>query len=68
MSRIPMRIGATVVAAAAATLSFTPWVQAAPTVSPACDTRVNNTHAKLMECITLEGVRCLLYTSPSPRD
>ncbi|HQD67598.1 MAG TPA: M28 family metallopeptidase [Ornithinibacter sp.] len=57
MSRIPMRIGATVVAAAAATLSFTPWVQAAPTVSPACDTRVNNTHAKLMECITLEGVR-----------
>lgn len=57
MSRIPLRIGATVVAAAAATLSFTPWVQAAPTVSPACDTRVNNTHAKLMECITLEGVR-----------
>ena len=57
MSRIPLRIGATVAAAAAATLSFTPWVQAAPTVSPACGTRVNNTHAKLMECITLEGVR-----------
>lgn len=25
--------------------------------SPACDTRVNNTHAKLLECVTLEGVR-----------
>lgn len=23
----------------------------------ACDTRVNNTHAKLLECVTLEGVR-----------
>ena len=22
-----------------------------------CDTRVNNTHAKLLECVTLEGVR-----------
>ncbi len=25
--------------------------------SPACDNRVNNTHAKLLECVTLEGVR-----------
>ena len=57
MSRTPLRIGAVVVAAAATALSFTPLVQAAPAVSPACDTRVNNTHAKLMECITLEGVR-----------
>jgi Zn-dependent M28 family amino/carboxypeptidase len=57
MSRTPLRIGATVAAAAAAAMSFTPLVQAAPTASPACDTRVNNTHAKLMECITLEGVR-----------
>jgi Zn-dependent M28 family amino/carboxypeptidase len=57
MSRIPLRIGATVAVAAAAALSFTPVVHAAPKVSPACDTRVNNTHAKLMECITLEGVR-----------
>lgn len=26
-------------------------------VSPACDTRVNNTHRKLLECVTLAGVR-----------
>jgi Zn-dependent M28 family amino/carboxypeptidase len=57
MSRTPLRIGAVVVAAAATALSFTPLVQAAPAVSQPCDTRVNNTHAKLMECITLEGVR-----------
>jgi aminopeptidase Y len=25
--------------------------------SASCDTRVNNTHAKLLECVTLEGVR-----------
>ena len=25
--------------------------------SPSCDSRVNNTHAKLLECVTLEGVR-----------
>jgi len=25
--------------------------------APACDTRVNNTHKKLLECVTLEGVR-----------
>ncbi len=54
MSRPPLRIGAAVVAAAAVSLAFTPPVLAA---SDACDTRVNNTHAKLMECITLEGVR-----------
>jgi hypothetical protein len=57
MSRTPLRIGASVAAAAAAAMSFTPLVQAAPPVSPACDTQVNNTHAKLMECITLAGVR-----------
>ena len=57
MSRTSLRIGAVVAAAAASALSFTPLVQAAPKPSPACDTRVNNTHAKLMECITLEGVR-----------
>ena len=26
-------------------------------VSASCDTRVNNTHAKLLECVTLDGVR-----------
>jgi Zn-dependent M28 family amino/carboxypeptidase len=25
--------------------------------SPSCDNRTNNTHAKLLECVTLEGVR-----------
>ena len=25
--------------------------------SPACDTRVNNTHDKLLECVTIDGVR-----------
>lgn len=29
----------------------------ASAVSPACDTRVNNTHEKLQECVTLTGVR-----------
>ncbi|GAA4397122.1 M28 family metallopeptidase [Fodinibacter luteus] len=53
MSRTPLRIGAAVVAAAAAAVAFTPPVLAGPN---ACDTRVNNTHAKLLECITLDGV------------
>jgi aminopeptidase Y len=30
---------------------------AAMAQSPACDTRVNNTHAKLLDCVTVEGVR-----------
>lgn len=38
----------------AATLAFTSTAAAG---SEACDTRVNNTHAKLLECVTLEGVR-----------
>jgi Zn-dependent M28 family amino/carboxypeptidase len=38
----------------AATLAGAPPVSA---VSPACDTRVNNTFSKLLECVTLEGVR-----------
>lgn len=37
-----------------AALSFVPAAQAGP---QSCDTRVNNTHAKLLECVTLEGVR-----------
>jgi len=41
-------------AAAAAALSFAPAALAAP---DACSTRVNDTHAKLAECITLAGVR-----------
>jgi aminopeptidase Y len=41
-------------AAGAAALSFATPAVAGPA---ACDTRVNNTHAKLAECITLAGVR-----------
>jgi Zn-dependent M28 family amino/carboxypeptidase len=40
----------------ATTVSMSPTAsaQAGP---EACDTRVNNTHAKLLECVTIEGVR-----------
>ncbi|MDQ2691324.1 MAG: M28 family metallopeptidase [Chloroflexota bacterium] len=38
----------------AAVFGFAPTVLAGPA---SCDTRVNNTHAKLLECVTLEGVR-----------
>ncbi|MBI4761216.1 MAG: M28 family metallopeptidase [Chloroflexota bacterium] len=44
----------TVIAIFAATFAFVPSAMAGP---EACDTRVNNTHAKLLECVTLEGVR-----------
>ena len=37
-----------------AVFAYAPAVMAGPT---SCDTRVNNTHAKLLECVTLEGVR-----------
>jgi Zn-dependent M28 family amino/carboxypeptidase len=36
------------------TFAYAPTVMAGP---ESCDTRVNNTHAKLLECVTLEGVR-----------
>jgi Zn-dependent M28 family amino/carboxypeptidase len=41
-------------AAGAAALSFAPAALAAP---DACSTRANNTHAKLAQCVTLDGVR-----------
>ncbi|MEO8354592.1 MAG: M28 family metallopeptidase [Chloroflexota bacterium] len=42
----------------AAALSFAPAAMAGPSQGPAaCANRVNNTHAKLLECVTLEGVR-----------
>ena len=34
-----------------------PAAVAAPPTSAACDSRTNNTHKKLLECVTLEGVR-----------
>lgn len=43
-----------VLAILAATFAITPAVFAG---NPACDTRVNNTFGKLLECVTLEGVR-----------
>ena len=33
------------------------WTSTAVAGPSACDTRVNNTHAKLLECVTLAGVR-----------
>ena len=44
----------TMLAVFAAALSFAP---AALAGDESCDTRVNNTHAKLLECVTLQGVR-----------
>ena len=53
MSRSSRRLWAALAAGAAA-VSFAPAALAGPA---ACDTRVNNTHAKLAECITVAGVR-----------
>ena len=53
MSRTLAR-AAVVVAVGAAAAVLAPPVLAGP---PACDSRANNTHAKLAECVTLEGVR-----------
>ena len=48
----------TLVTLLAATFSFAPAVIAGPSQVPAaCANRVNNTQAKLLECVTLEGVR-----------
>lgn len=44
----------TIIAIFATTFAFAPSAFAG---SEACDTRVNNTHEKLLECVTLEGVR-----------
>ena len=44
----------TLVAVPALTLAYTPAMAADPLV---CDARVNDTHEKLLECVTLEGVR-----------
>jgi Zn-dependent M28 family amino/carboxypeptidase len=44
----------TVVAVLALTLAYAPTALADPAI---CDNRVNDTHEKLLECVTLEGVR-----------
>jgi len=44
----------TILAIFAVAFAFTPSASAG---SEACDTRVNNTHKKLQECVTLEGAR-----------
>ncbi len=36
---------------------WVPTAAAAPPSAAACDARTNNTHQKLLECVTLEGVR-----------
>ncbi len=43
-----------ILAVLAATFAFAPSALAG---SEACDTRVNNTFAKLLECVTLDGAR-----------
>ena len=54
--RIPIRIAlVAVLGLLAAMLLPLPAAVAAPT--DACDTRTNNTYRKLLECVTLEGVR-----------
>jgi aminopeptidase Y len=53
MSRSSRRLWAALAAGAVA-VSCAPAALAGPA---ACDTRVNNTHAKLAECITVAGVR-----------
>jgi Peptidase family M28/PA domain len=54
--RIPIRIAqVAVLALLAALLLPVPAAVAAPT--DACDRRTNNTYQKLLECVTLEGVR-----------
>ena len=40
-----------------ATMVGAPVVAAAPPSSAACDSRVNDTQQKLLECVTLAGVR-----------
>jgi Zn-dependent M28 family amino/carboxypeptidase len=53
MLRTGTRLGV-VAATTAAWLAFAPPASGA---SPSCGVRVNNTHAKLQECVTLAGVR-----------
>jgi hypothetical protein len=57
MPRAIARAGVAAVVGAAGVVAaavLAPPVLAGP---PACDSRTNNTHAKLAECVTLEGVR-----------
>jgi len=58
-SRLRLRVAATVVAITAVTMLLMLALPAAASsaASPACDNRTNNTYAKLLDCVTLEGVR-----------
>ena len=49
-----IRCAAVCVTAFASTVILSGGAAAGPT---ACQSRVNNTHAKLLECVTVEGVR-----------
>ena len=54
MSRTTLGALAALAVTAASVCVAAPGAVAGP---PACDSRVNNTHAKLAECITVAGVR-----------
>jgi Zn-dependent M28 family amino/carboxypeptidase len=58
-SRLRLRVAATVVAITAVTMLLMLALPAAASsaASPACENRTNNTYAKLLDCVTLEGVR-----------
>ena len=54
MKRAILTVAAVFAIAVVSVVVLTGTVSAGP---PACDNRVNNTHAKLLECVTLDGVR-----------
>jgi aminopeptidase Y len=54
MRRLPWFAALALIVALFAALGL---AQPAAAQSPSCATRVNNTHAKLLECVTLSGVR-----------
>lgn len=54
MNKVPWMGGALLAFALMSVLLLT---RTAVAGSPACDTRVNNTHEKLLECLTLDGAR-----------
>ena len=55
--RFSRRVAACAAAALVAAASVAVTTSTTAAASPPCDTRVNNTLAKLLECVTLEGVR-----------
>jgi len=56
-ARLSTSLAAALLLAACGGGSDSPPTEQASAVSPSCGNRVNNTFAKLLECVTLEGVR-----------